>query len=79
MKKLYIQHLTQNSPLLVNLLASITLQVSLDTGPSPRHKKFKKTLGLEVKFDPEVLISLKESDLDTRKGMESDRRTRKHL
>ena len=50
MNKLYIHHLAQNSSLLVNSLAFVTHQVSLDPGLSPSHKKVKKAPSLEVKI-----------------------------
>ena len=79
MNKIYIHHLAQNLSLLVNPLASITPQVSLDLGPSHSHKKFKKTLAPNVKNNPEVKISLIQLDSNTRKGMQSARKTSKHL
>ena len=69
MNKLYIYHLSQNPSLLVNPLASITPQVFLDPGPSPSHKKFKKTFAPKVEIYLEVKISLIESNSNTTKGM----------
>lgn len=66
MNKIYIQHLAQNPLLLVNSLASITPQVSLDRSPSPK-----------VKIDLEVKIIFIELELDTRKGTQSAKRTSK--
>ena len=57
MYKLYKYHLALNPPLLVNLLATITPDISM----KPNHKKAMKTPSLEVN------ISIIESNIDTRR------------
>ena len=79
MNKLFIQHLAQNPPLLINPLASITPQTSLDPSPRSTLKRPKKGHTTEVKINVEVKVSIIESDLDIEKGKQCPRRTSKHL
>ena len=69
MNMLYTHQHDQNPPLLVRPIVTATLQVSIDLGLDPSHKKNEKNV------NPKVKISLIDSDMGTRKRKQSACRT----